>query len=147
MSHRILNSGVEQRKPGGTPVGDILQGQPIQMNPADDTGASITAADGTTEMVGFADVSNIVPVSASVDYDNYNRGGKVGYICGAGVELALSNADGRGAPFDTTQTYHVGQKVYVSAAKKVTNQSNGTVIGVVTKAPVSALDELIIILK
>ena len=144
MTLKIYNSGVEQRKPGYTVLAgaSIIEGQPLQISPSDNTGATIDLANGVTSAIGFALETNIAPVSPSVDYDNYNRGGKMSLVCGMGVEIGIANSDGRGSPYDTDQTYKVGQKLYVSAAKLVTNQDNGDAIGVVTKVPVSATDEL-----
>lgn len=145
MAIQILNSGVEQRKPGYTvKTGvSVISGKPVQYDPNDTTGATIMLGDGNSMTMGFALETNVAPTSPSVNYDDYNRGGLVAYTCGMGVEMKIWD-DGRGAPYDTTQTYVMNQAVYCGATGLVTNQVNGTIIGYVTKVPTSATDALII---
>jgi hypothetical protein len=144
MAIRILSNGVEVRKPGYTAYTgvSVIAGYPMNLGDFDSTGKTLIRADGTTQIIGFALETNVAPTSMSVYYDDYNRGTLISLVTGNGGELEIWD-DGRGAPYDTTQSYKVNQALYVSTAGLVTNQSNGSVIGYVTKLPTSATDSLI----
>lgn len=135
MAIKIMFNGVEVRKPGYTvKTGQsILAGQPVMLDTADTTGATIMLADGAT-IVGFALETNVSPITMSYLYDDYNRGGLISAVAGNGGELEVWN-DGRGDVYDFTQTYTIRQLVYVGTDGKITNQANGNSIGFVTKAP------------
>lgn len=143
MSIKILGSGNENRKPGkSVKTGvSIISGQPVMLDPADTTGETIMVGAGTTHIVGFALETNIAPLDPSQLYDDYNRGGLISYVVGSGIELEIWD-DGRGAPFDTAQTYTIEQALYSGATGLVTNQANGTIIGYVTKVNTSVTDSL-----
>ncbi len=142
MSIKILGTGNENRKPGKTVrTGEsIISGIPVILDPSDTTGETIMVHAGTTLPVGLALETNVAPTVTNVLYDDYNRGGLVSYMSGTGVEVEIWN-DGRGAPYDTAQTYTIGALVYANAGV-VSNQSNGTAIGQVTKVPTSVTDSL-----
>lgn len=143
MAIRILANGVEIRKPGySAQTGvSVIAGYPMNLAASDSTGQTLIRADGSTQILGFALETNVAPASASVYYDDYNRGGLVSLVSGNGVEIEIWD-DGRGAPYDTTQSYVVNQALYVGSTGLVTNQSNGSVIGYVTEVPTSATDVL-----
>lgn len=141
MAIKILANGVEIRKPGKTPSGDILGGNPVNLVVSDSSGNTIMVANGTTMPVGYAIETTVAYSDPTRFYDDYARGGMVSYVCGSGVEIEVWN-DGRGDVFDTTQSYKVNQKLYVNANGLISNQSNGDAIGLVTKAPANSSDSL-----
>lgn len=143
MAIKIMFNGVEIRKPGYTPATGIsvLAGNPMNLDGSDTTGATIMKANGTTAILGFALESNVASVVTGVNYDDYNRGGLISVCAGNGGEIEVWN-DGRGDVYDTAQTYTINQPLYVGATGLITNQSNGSIIGFVTKVPTSATDTL-----
>lgn len=143
MAIRVLFNGVEIRKPGYTVAAgvNILAGNPVNLDASDTTGATIIKADGTTTIMGFALETNVAPTSLYVDYDDYHRGGLISIVTGKGGEVEVWD-DGRGVVYDTDQTYTINQSLYVGATGLITNQSNGSVIGIVTEVPTSATDAL-----
>ena len=142
MAIKILGTGNENRKPGKTVKAgaSILSGIPVMLDPSDATGSTIMPQAGTTLPVGLALETNVAPLTANVFYDDYNRGGLVSYMSGAGVEVEIWN-DGRGVAYDTAQTYGIGQLVYAKAGL-VSNQAASAAIGQVTKVNTSVTDSL-----
>lgn len=144
MAMKVVNSGLETRKPGYTVKAgvSILAGKPVRFDPTDTTGATIQLADGGCGTTGFALESNVAPLSLNMFFDEVNRGGLISYVCGNGIEIEVWN-DGRGDIFVTTDTFTPGALVYSSAAGLITTTASvGGSIGKVTKAPSSATDSL-----
>lgn len=148
MAIQVLTSGGEQRKPGLTPKTGytIIGGTPAMLDAADSTGQTIMPSQGSSNCIGLALETTSTFTDPTVDYDNRARGGLVSYVCGAGNEVLIWD-DGRGCPFDATQTYIVGQKLYAGTTGLVTNQVNGDAIGIVTKVPTSATDTMKLLLR
>lgn len=140
MAIKVLFNGQEIRKSGydkAVTTETILAGNPISLV----TDSTITKANGASFVVGFALEDTTGLTNVYEDYDNYNRGGKISAVKGSAGELEV-NDDGRGSIFDTTQTYTINQALYVGATGLITNQSNGSIIGYVTKVPVTPNDTL-----
>ena len=140
---KVLSSGLEKRHPGKTPkIGvSIIAGQPVRLDPADGSGATIMLAQGGCT-VGFALETNVTPISPSYFYDDYSRGGLLSYAAGAGQEFEVSN-DVRGEVFVTTDTFTIGAKLYSNVDGKLSVTVLGDAVGIVTKVPANALDTLV----
>ena len=141
MAIKILGNGVEVRKPGFTPNGEILAGRAVTLDSADTTGSTIKLAGASDIVLGLALETTVAPLTQWFNYDDYNRGGLVSAVSGSGFEVAVFN-DGRGEIFDSTKSYALNDKIYVGANGVLTNEEGGQFIGFVTKAPVTANDEL-----
>lgn len=141
MAIKILGNGVEVRKPGFTPNGDIIAGKAVTLDSSDISGKTIKVAGATDIVLGLALETTVAPLTQWLNYDDYNRGGLVSAVSGSGFEVEVFN-DGRGEVFDAAQSYALNDKIYVGANGVLTNQSGGTEIGFVTKAPVVATDSM-----
>ena len=145
MGRNIQSNGMEYRSNGCTPKTGvtILAGNVVRLDPADTTGATITLADGGCGSQGFANESNSAPISANYFYDDIARGGLISYSRGQ-MRIELFN-DGRGDVYTQGDTYIPGELVYSSAVGVITVTAGvGPAVGKVVKAPVNALDSLII---
>lgn len=141
MAIKILGNGVEVRKPGFTPNGEILAGKAVTLDSADISGKTIKLAGASDIVLGLALETTVAPLTNWFNYDDYNRGGLVSAVSGSGFEVAVFN-DGRGDIFDSTKSYAINDKIYVGANGILTNEEGGQEIGFVTKAPVDANDEM-----
>lgn len=141
MAIKILGNGVEVRKPGFTPNGEILAGKAVTLDSADISGKTIKLAGASDIVLGLALETTVAPLTNWFNYDDYNRGGLVSAVSGSGFEVAVFN-DGRGDIFDSTKSYALNDKIYVGANGILTNEAGGQEIGFVTKAPVDGTDEM-----
>ena len=141
MAIKILGNGVEVRKPGYTPNGEIIAGKAVTLDSSDISGQTIKVAGTSDAVLGLALETTVAPLTNWFNYDDYNRGGLVSAVSGSGFEVEVFD-DGRGPVFDTAQSYAINDKIYVGANGVLTNQSGGTEIGFVTKAPATATDSL-----
>lgn len=141
MAIKILGNGVEVRKPGFTPNGAILAGQAVTLDGSDISGQTIKVAGASDIVLGLALETTVAPLTNWLNYDDYNRGGLVSAVSGSGFEVEVFD-DGRGAIFDTAQSYAINDKIYCGADGVLTNQEGGQEIGFVTKAPATANDSM-----
>lgn len=142
MAIKILGNGVEVRKPGFTPNGEILAGKAVTLDSSDISGQTIKVAGASDIVLGLALETTVAPLTQWLNYDDYNRGGLVSCVSGSGFEVEVYD-DGRGSIFDPAQSYALNDKIYVGANGVLTNQSTGgQEIGFVTKAPVVATDSM-----
>ena len=145
MARKIISSGLETRSPGLTPKSgvSILAGNAVRLDPSDLTGSTITLADGGCGTTGFANESNVAPLSAWMFYDDVNRGGLISFSKGS-MNIELFN-DGRGDVFVRQDNYTPGELVYSNSVGLITVVAGaGAAIGKVVKAPASSTDSLII---
>jgi hypothetical protein len=116
--------------------GNIVGGMALQIN-ADGTVQPWVASQTVGQPYGLAIESNIIfplqPANGEVagqgfDYTNFNRGGLESVYLNGG-DFVLYN-DGRGYPYDATQTYAVNHPVYTSAVTDgiITSASTSTII-------------------
>lgn len=141
MAIKILGNGVEVRKPGFAYNGAIIAGKAVTLDSSDISGKTIKVAGTTDTVLGLALETTVAPLTNWFNYDDYDRGGLVSAVSGSGFEVEVYD-DGRGPVFDTAQSYSINDKIYVGANGVLTNQSGGTEIGFVTKAPATATDSL-----
>ena len=141
MAIKILGNGVEVRKPGFTPNGDIIAGKAVTLDSSDISGQTIKVAGASDIVLGLALETTVAPLTQWLNYDDYNRGGLVSAVSGSGFEVEVFN-DGRGDVFDSAQSYAINDKIYVGSDGVLTNQSGGQEIGFVTKAPAVATDSM-----
>jgi hypothetical protein len=121
---------------------NIVAGQPVVKDPGDSTGKTIVLAAGITQAFGIALETNFPFEDPTRFYDDYARGGLVSTTLNGIWEIW---DDGRGSPYDTAQTYVIGQALYVNSVGQVTNDDTlGSIIGYVDKVPTSVTDSLVV---
>lgn len=98
----------------------IVGGMVVTKDSADTTGATVKLADGTTANypLGLALETNVAYSDSSRYYDDYAKGGKVGSTWGPAIVEVYD--DGRGSPFDNSQTYTINCAIYCGADGRLT---------------------------
>lgn len=121
----------------------VLGGMGVYKSSTDTTGETLTLSAGGTTVFGLAVESNVQYSTIGYKFDDYDRGDKVSTTLGPGL-VEIWN-DGRGAPYDDSKTYTLGQPLYIDANGRVSNSainSSAPRIGYVDKPPTTVGDTL-----
>jgi len=127
------------RHPGLTPdttymlTGEIIGGQPLVLVTATTCkpyagGTGVIPyglAIESTEQLATGDSET--HAGSGYDYSDYARGGLVGAFMDGGI-FELTD-DGRGAPFETGDTYTLNKKVYAKSNGKITSDGGNATAG------------------
>ena len=117
----------------------LVAGMVIAKDPSVGAGSTIMLSDGTTTNapLGLALDTNVSYDDPQQYYDDFARGGLVSSTYGPVIAEIWD--DGRGSPYDNTQSYTVNEPLYCGADGRITNQLAGLLqVGWVDKVPTSS---------